>query len=149
MTAPTPEPFPPGPGPVPPVPPLPPSPTPGCSGPGCLVPPLVQWQRRPTEAELGAAVAKEQARREQLLAAADPEQPPPVFGPLPTLQDVTVSRFGCGTHAIAIDLAALIHGPDCTAPDPTLLPGCNCTPEPPPETGPLHSEPLPLPDHWQ
>ncbi|MGW2692321.1 hypothetical protein ACWC3Y_10720 [Streptomyces sp. NPDC001296] len=142
MTALTPEP-------VPLAPPLQPSPTPGCSCTGCAERPLVQWQRRPTEAELAEVVAAEQSRRDQILAAADPQQPEPAFGPLPTQQDVLIAVFACGGHAIGMDLAALVHGPDCTAPDPALLPGCNCIPEPPPKPEPLHAELLPLPDHWQ
>ncbi|MFF7142229.1 hypothetical protein ACFZB5_13405 [Streptomyces nodosus] len=128
--------------------PLPSSQGPGCSVASCVVPPLVQWQRRPTEDELDAIVAVEQSRRDQALAAADPQQPPPVFGPLPTQKDILIAVFACGAHAISMDLAALVHAANCTAPDPAVLPGCNCTPEAPPEPEPLHVEPAPLPDHW-
>lgn len=119
----------------------------GCSCAGCLAAPLVQWQRRPTADELAAVVAVEQSRRDQVLAAADPEQPAPEFGPLPTAAETTIAVFGCGPHAISMDLAALIHAFDCTAPDPAVLPGCNCTPEPAPE--PMHTAAQALPDHWQ
>ncbi|MGW2936087.1 hypothetical protein ACWDA7_30515 [Streptomyces sp. NPDC001156] len=146
MTTPAPDPAPPAP---PPAPPLPPSPTPGCSRPGCDARPLVQWQRRPTAGELAVLVAAEQSRRDQILAAAGPQAPAPVFRPLPTEQDTLIAVYACGPHAIAMDLAAVVHAADCTAPDPADLSGCNCTPEPPPEPEPLHSDPLPLPDHWQ
>lgn len=129
---------------------LPPaSPSPGCSYPGCTATPLAQWQRRPTETELAAVVATEQSRRDAVLAAADPQQPEPVFGPLPSEQDMTVAVFGCGPHAISMDLAALVHASTCTAPDPAVLPGCNCTPEPPPDPEPQHTDAVALPDHWQ
>ncbi len=134
--------------PAPEQPPLSPSPTPGCSCAGCPASPLVQWQRRPTFRELSAVVAAEQSRRDEILATTDPDQPAPVFGPLPGEQDTTIAVFGCGPHAISMDLAALVHASDCTAPDPGLLPGCNCTPETAPEPEPLHGEPLALPDHW-
>jgi hypothetical protein len=109
----------------------------------------VQWQRRPTADELAVLVAAEQSKRDQILATADPRQPPPVSRPLPTEQDTLIAVYACGPDAIGMDLAALVHASDCTAPDPALLPGCNCTPEPAPEPTPLHDEPLPLPDHWQ
>ncbi|MEV6833468.1 hypothetical protein AB0N17_02885 [Streptomyces sp. NPDC051133] len=139
----------PAPEPGPPVLPLPPSPTPGCSSAGCLAAPLVQWQRRPTDGELEAVVAAEQARRDQVLAVAAPHQSTPVFGPLPTAADTTIAVYACGSHAISMNLAALVHASSCTAPDPELLPRCNCTPEPPPAPAPVHTDALPLPDHWQ
>lgn len=123
--------------------------TPGCSYTGCTAAPLVQWQRRPTEAELEASVAIEQARRDQILSAADPEQPAPVFGPLPTQQDTTIAVLACGPHAISMDTAALVHAATCTAPNVTTLPVCNCTPEPAPPPEPMLAAALPLPDHWQ
>jgi hypothetical protein len=104
----------------------------------------VQWRRRPTPAELADVVAAEQDFRARVTAATDPEQPP-VFGPLPTAADTTIPVYACGPHAITRDLAALVHASDCTAPDPDLLPGCNCTPEPAPEP---HTDAAPLPDHW-
>jgi hypothetical protein len=109
----------------------------------------VQWRRRPASDELAAVVAVEQSRRDEILAAADPQQPAPEFGPLPLEASTTIAVFGCGPHAIGMELAALVHAGDCTAPDPTELPGCNCTPEAAPPPEPAHSEVLPLPDHWQ
>lgn len=128
--------------------PLPPSTTPGCSFTGCTTPPLVQWQRRPAESEFAALVAAEQSRRAAILASADPQAPAPVFGPLPGPGDFTIAVFGCGPHAIGMDLAARVHGPDCAAPNDGDLPGCNCTPEPLPEPEPMHAEVATLPDHW-
>jgi hypothetical protein len=40
--------------------------------------------------------------------------------------------FACLEHAISADLAARIHAPDCTAPDPAKLPACGCRVEPVP-----------------
>jgi len=77
----------------------------GCSLPGCPAAPLVQWQRRPTEAELAALVEVEQSKRDAVLAAADAEEPGPVFGPLPTAADTTIAVYACGPHAISMDLA--------------------------------------------
>lgn len=56
--------------------------------------------------------------------------------------------FGCGPHAITLDLAALVHAPTCTAPNPVNLPGCDCTPEPAPPPEPMLGAAQPLPDHW-
>ncbi len=120
----------------------------GCSLPGCPAAPLVQWQRRPTEAELAALVEVEQSKRDAVLAAADAEEPGPVFGPLPTAADTTIAVYACGPHAISMDLAALIHACGCTAPNLTNLPSCDCTPEPPPPADEPISQPQPLPDHW-
>lgn len=108
----------------------------------------MQWRRRPTDSELAAVVAAEQAFRDRVLAAADPQQPP-VFGALPAAADTTIPVYACGLHAISMDLAALIHAGDCTAPDSTVLPGCNCTPELAPAPEPMHTDPQALPDHWQ
>lgn len=140
----TPEP-PPGPGPVEapqpaPFVPLPPSPTPGCST--CGDKPIAQWRRRPTADELAALVAAEEARRAEAILLADPQQPQPVFPPLPTADDTTMAVYGCAQHAIHIDAAARIHGPDCS--------GCDCDPEPlPPPTPVPGSEPtITLPNGW-
>ena len=129
--------------------PLPPPQTPGCSYTGCTNPPLVQWQRRPTAAELKPIVDAEQARRHQILTDADSQRPAPVFRSMPGQRDTTIAIFGCNTHAISMDLAARVHAPNCTAPDPAVLPGCNCTPEPLPPPEPMHAAALALPDHWQ
>src|SRR5690348_11195057 len=123
--------------------------TPDCSHPSCTTPPLVQWQRRPTSTELDGIVTIEQDRRAQALLLADPQQPAPEFGPLPTAQDTLIPVYGCGQHAIRIGLAALVHASDCTAPNLADLPSCNCTPEPAPPPQPMHTEAQPLPDHWK
>jgi hypothetical protein len=108
----------------------------------------VQWQRRPTADEVAAVIAVEQARRDEALVNADPTRPAPVFGPLPTGEDTLIAVFGCGPHAINMDLAALVHAANCTAPNVANLPSCNCTPEPAPPPQPMHTEAQPLPDHW-
>jgi hypothetical protein len=109
----------------------------------------VNWQRRATADEAAQVVAVEEERRAQLLLLADPQQPAPDFGPLPTADTMTCPVYACAAHAINLDAAALIHASTCTAPNPADLPGCNCTPQP--------QEPAPiadltpaalLPGHW-
>lgn len=141
MTTPNPEPG-------PPPSPLLPSPTPGCSHTGCPATPLAQWQRRPNQAELDAAVAAAQSRRDEILAAADPQQPAPVLPPLPTEQDTTIAVFGCADHAIDMGLAAHVHAADCRAPHEDHLPGCGCEPEPLPDPEPLDEEMVTLRTGW-
>ncbi|MFE4867717.1 hypothetical protein [Streptomyces sp. NPDC056682] len=113
----------------------------------CGATPLVHWQRRLTDAELADYIGLEQARRDEQILLADPQQATPVFGPLPTAADVTRAVHACGQHAIGMNAAALIHAKTCTAPNPATLPACNCTPEPapPPEPAPTAS---PLPVSW-
>ncbi|MCX5209824.1 hypothetical protein OG689_11060 [Kitasatospora sp. NBC_00240] len=107
---------------------------------GCLGAPAVQWSRRPSEAELANIVAAEQVRRDEIIAAADPEQPAPQFDPLPTAADIHVAVHACSEHPISMDLATLTHAATCTTPLLGKLPSCGCTPEnaapptPPPAT---------------
>jgi hypothetical protein len=44
----------------------------------------------------------------------------------------TDAVYACGQHPITLEAAALVHQPDCPAPDPNRLPACGCTPEPSP-----------------
>lgn len=108
---------------------------------------VVHWRRRLTADELAAHIAAEQARRQERILLADPQQPAPVFPPLPDGSDDTRTVYACGPHAIHMDDAALIHASSCTAPNETDLPGCDCTPEPLPGDAP--EPPSRLPDHWQ
>jgi hypothetical protein len=113
----------------------------------------VQWKRRPTADELAEITAVEQSRRDEFLLLADPQQPAPEFPPMPTAADTIIAVYACAAHAIGLDLAALVHASDCTAPDPAVVPRCSCTPEPPPPEDPemlaaLGPNPA-LPNHWQ
>lgn len=125
--------------------------TPLAVGPACNIcgnqERLFQWQRRLTDTEFVNHLALEKARRDERLRLADPEQPEPDFGPMPTPADCVTPVFGCVNHAISGDAASLIHQGTCTAPDPAHLPGCNCTPEPAPKPEP---DPVPalLPPGW-
>jgi hypothetical protein len=96
----------------------------------------VNWQRRLTPDEITGQQAIEQARRDQVLLLADPQQPAPVFPPLPDCADYTRIVHGCADHAIARDAAALTHRAACTAPAVANLPDCDCTPEAAPESDP-------------
>lgn len=113
----------------------------------CTSSAVVQWRRRPTAQEIAEAVAVEEARREQLLASADPRLPLPVFGPLPTGEDMIRTVYACAAHGITLDAAARIHMDTCTAPNPALAPGCDCTPEVPVPDPPA-APPVQLPAHW-
>lgn len=109
------------------------------AGPACTLcggPAVVHWQRRLTADEVGDEQAKEQARREQVLALADPDKPLPEFGPLPDCADYTRAVHGCLRHAITLDAASLVHQGACTAPAEADLPGCDCTPEAAPGADP-------------
>jgi hypothetical protein len=110
--------------------------SPLCRLPGCPATPVTQWRRRLTENELATAVAAEQGRRDELTALADPQLPPPDFGPMPTASDYVRAVFACGKHAIDLDLAARIHQASCATAEPGQLPDCGCTPEPPPTPSP-------------
>jgi hypothetical protein len=115
---------------------------------------VVNWRRRPTEAELAEVIATEQSRREQILLLADPQQPAPVFPPLPSGDDMTRTLYACADHAIGMDTAALIHASSCTAPNEVGQHGCDCTPEPhpKPDLSPEQEEQAAasrLPAHWQ
>jgi hypothetical protein len=101
-----------------------------CGGTGCTNPVAVQWRRRLTSDELAAIVAAEEQRRQAILLLSDPEQPAPVFGPMPTAETSTRAVHACGQHSLGLDLAAHIHASTCTAPNNGALPGCDCTPEP-------------------
>jgi hypothetical protein len=123
------------------------TPGPACAVCGGIA--IVHWQRRLTSDEIAVEQAKEQARRDQLTALADPQLPPPDFGPMPDCADWTRAVYACMTHAIngSNDAGARIHQATCTAPNPADLPGCNCTPEPLPQPDP---DPVPpeLPPGW-
>lgn len=133
MTEPSPEPAPLAPG-----------------GPACALcgdAAVVHWQRRLTPDEVAAVQQIEQDRRDQVLLLADPDKPLPEFGPLPDCADYTRAVHGCISHAITLDAAALVHQGACTAPAADGLPGCDCTPEQPPQSDP-GDEPAPLPEGW-
>ena len=100
----------------------------------CGIEAVVHWRRRPTDDELAELAATEQARRDELLLLADPQQPAPQFGPLPTADDTTRTVYACASHAIGLDAASLIHQATCSAPNEQHLPGCDCTPEALPTT---------------
>ncbi|MBM9509981.1 hypothetical protein [Actinacidiphila acididurans] len=136
----------PAPDPLAPTPDAPAEPTaPPCGY--CGGPSAVHWARRLTADEIAAEQAKEQARRNEATALADPDGPEPIWPPLPDCLDYVHAVYGCLTHYITQDAAAHIHGPGCTAPRPELTPGCDCTPEPLPEPEPEPTPP-PLPPGW-
>jgi hypothetical protein len=118
-----------------------------CASTGCTNPVAVQWQRRLTPDELTALVAVEEQRRDVVRLLADPDMPPPVFGPLPTAADSTRAVYACGQHSLTLDLAAHVHASTCTAPNNTLLPHCDCTPEPLPAP-PAPPQMATLPTGW-
>lgn len=125
------------------------APTPA-QGPACTLcggPAVVHWQRRLTADEVAVEQAKEQARRDEITRLADPQQPPPEFGPLPDCADYTAAVHGCIGHAITLNAASLVHQGTCTAPTEADLPGCNCTPEKAPQPDP-DPEPVQLPAGW-
>lgn len=133
------------------APPTPAEPAPIPSSPACGAcgtEAVVNWRRRPTDDELAQHVALEQSRRDERLALADPQLPPPVFPPLPTADDTTTTVYSCGPHAITMDAAALIHAGSCSAPNETGANGCDCTPEEPVSAPPLEASPSRLPQHW-
>lgn len=124
--------------------------TPALVGSGCTLcgaTARVQWLRRLTADEVAEQQALEQARRDEILLNADPQLPVPTFPPMPDFADAVRAVYGCVNHAVGQDAAALIHGADCTAPDPKVLPHCNCTPEPAPAPD-VDPDPLPLPAGW-
>lgn len=115
-------------------------PGPTCAS--CGGPAVVHWERRLTDAEITAQQDAEKNRRWEVSLLADPDQPPPEFGPMPDFLDATVAVLACIAHAISLDTAALVHAKDCTAP-----PACTCTPEPAPQPAPP-PEPAELPPGW-
>jgi hypothetical protein len=119
---------------------------PTCSG--CGNEAAVNWQRRPTKAEVDAVIAAEEDRRAAVRLLADPQLPEPDFGPLPTGDGMTRTVYACAIHAITLDAASLIHESTCTAPLTPNLPGCNCTPVARPEAEPEAASSVSLPDHW-
>lgn len=149
LTPPSAKPYPVGPDtaqPVPQGPVVPAGPTCGLCGARAVA----QWQRRLTNQELGPVIELETQRRARAVELADPQLPPPVFGPLPGTTDFVKPVMACGPHAITLDLATQVHQSSCTAPAEVDLPGCSCTPEPLPVSPPeAVSEPVAsLPDHW-
>lgn len=114
----------------------------------CAAPAVVHWLRRPTDTELDEVIAVEQGRRDSLLLLADPQQPVPEFPPLPTSENMTRTVYACAEHAITLDGAARIHDSTCTAPNEADLPGCDCTPEHPPQDPEPEPETSRLPEHW-
>jgi hypothetical protein len=108
---------------------------------------VVHWQRRLTGDEIAAAQQIERDRRDQVLLLADHDKPLPEFGPLPDCADYTRAVHGCLHHAITLDAASLVHQGSCTAPATSDLPGCDCTPEQPPQSDP-GDEPAQLPEGW-
>jgi hypothetical protein len=114
----------------------------------CGAVPEVQWQRRPTEAEMTVLLTTEEERRARILAGADQDLPAPVFGPLPTVETSTIAVFGCRDHAVHVDAAARVHGGYCSAPHPDRLPACDCNPEPHPAPAPLSVPKAPTPTGW-
>ena len=57
--------------------------------------------------------------------------------------------LACATHGITLELAAHVHAPTCTAPNPAHLPACDCTPEPLPPAEPFTpAPPQNLPASW-
>lgn len=130
--------------------PLSPPDKPVVTGPACAAcgaGAVVHWVRRLTDDELAEVRRVESERRAEVVRLADQQQPAPDFPPLPAAEDFTRSVYACGSHAITMDAAALVHAKSCTAPSAADLPGCDCTPEPPPPPAPpaLDSE---LPPHW-
>jgi hypothetical protein len=89
----------------------------------------LQWNRRPTAAELVSIDATEQAWR--TAHTPDPVNPPD-FGPMPDATNTTVPVYGCAQHSVSADLAVRVHQSTCDGPRSPALPTCDCTPEPAP-----------------
>lgn len=109
-----------------------------CGSPGCTLPVAVQWRRRLTADELAAHAGTQGT----LLAWAQYNAPDGAAVTQPSVQpEATRAVYGCTSHAISLDLAALIHAATCTAP-----PVCSCTPETTQPDGP--ADPVTLPPGW-
>ncbi|MFJ6540506.1 hypothetical protein ACIQMP_07660 [Streptomyces sp. NPDC091385] len=107
---------------------------------GCDEPAVVHWQRRPTATELAELHQVEEDRRAHARTLADPQQPDPVFPPLPTPDDTTIAVYACARHAIPLEAAAHIHQSTCT--------GCDCTPEKLPTEADTEEQRIDLPASW-
>lgn len=109
----------------------------------CGLPAVVQWRRRPTDAETAAIRAAEEARR--ATAARVGRTIPDV--PLPTASDSAIAVYACADHALTPDSAALMHQAKCTGPGKTAA--CDCQPEPAPAPDPDPGKPKKrLPPGW-
>lgn len=108
----------------------------------CGLPAVVQWQRRPTEAEIGPVAAVEEIRREA--AAARNERV--TEAPLPSVADSTIAVYACVDHAISPDLAARIHKATCSG--LVKEAACDCTPEPVDDVFPTPDSQPDLPPGW-
>jgi hypothetical protein len=105
---------------------------------------VVQWTRRPTAEELESRRAFEQTKRDVITLLADTQLPAPVFGPLPTADDVTVSVYACGAHGLPLDAASHVHASACAAP-----PACTCKPESAVAIPAVDIPVVVLPEGWQ
>ncbi|MFE3577836.1 hypothetical protein [Streptomyces vinaceus] len=90
----------------------------------CGQPAVVQWKRRPTDAELESTRTAESVRR----ARSAPDER--IQAPLPSAADTTVPVYACADHALTPALACLVHRSACSGPDKAGA--CDCTPEPAP-----------------
>jgi hypothetical protein len=106
---------------------------PTCDRTGCGNAAVAQWRRRPTPGEMATHTDEQEGIRAWALHDADPDLPPPVLAPMPTVADTTRAVFGCADHAIDVELASRVHAAECAAPHPDHLPVCDCEPEPHPE----------------
>ncbi|MEU9002587.1 hypothetical protein [Streptomyces sp. NPDC048551] len=106
---------------------------------------VVQWRRRPTDAELDRIVRAEEARRtaaQALGAFIDEDTPAPGT-------DATVPVYACVSHALSPDAAAYVHEATCAGPQKGG--GCGCPPPAEPEFPfePVEEQPArQLPPGW-
>ncbi|MEU4947734.1 hypothetical protein [Streptomyces lavendulae] len=105
---------------------------------------VVQWRRRPTEAELDRIVRAEEARRtaaRALGAVLDEDTPAPGT-------DATVPVYACAAHALPPELAAQVHEATCAGPGKGGACGCPAA-EPEFPFEPAEEQPVrPLPPGW-
>ncbi len=85
---------------------------PACGHTTCTDTAVVHWTRLPTAGELANVPADQQA-------------------------DAVVLVYACGTHAIGLEAAALVHHSTCSGPNAAALPACDCTPVQPPQPAAL------------